>query len=162
MYDREPQGDIFGAEDLVELFGFPTRGQLRQEGLELGEDLYKKLMVRLARNYLAPLMLELAEAPGDMFQLRPATGNDWKDAAWWLGHTYNLHVDRPVVGGPEDLLTLNLEPGQAPYPSLRRAVLANLWLLREVPKHYFAAGAGATLRKAVGDALEVLKVRSAA
>lgn len=162
MCKQQEIRDLFGVEDLVGLFGFPGRGELRREGLEVGEDLYNKLVVRLARNYLSPVLLQLSEAPGGMYQLQPAPGNDWKDAAWWLGHTYNLHVDQPAVSAPEDLLTLGLEPGEAPCPSLRHAVLANLWLLKDVPKQYFSAGAGAALRKSVRDASEVLKVRSAA
>jgi hypothetical protein len=162
MSTAETANELLGIEDLVELLGFPARGRLRQEGMEVGEGLYKKLVVRLTRNYLAPLHLQLTEAPGGMYQVMPAPGNQWTDAAWWLGHTYNLSVDQPVVGGPDDLLSLGVPQGEAPHSSLRQAVLANLWLAREVPGRFFQAPAGVALRKAVEDSLEVLAARSAA
>jgi len=147
-----------GLADLVELLGLPTQPELRLEGIRVDTELYLKLVVRLARRYLEAVHLALVPLPDDRFRLEPLPGEDWQDAAYWLGTVANLEANQVVINTPQDLLRWQ-RPPERPHPDLASAVRANLWLLKAVPRAFGLAPPDQALRQAAAQAAEVMAVR---
>ncbi len=143
---------------LVELFGFPTLPELVWDGLNLDEKLYRKLVVRLARHYLATVHLNLSLAGDDLFRLEPFAEGDWNDVAYWLGNLVNQEADAVKIAAPSDFLRRGAG-AEEPYASLAEAVLDNLHVLESAPEVFGMGSPVDALRKAAEDALVVKKVR---
>lgn len=144
---------------LVEIYGLPTLPELvRDEGVRNDPELYREVVLHLVRGLLEPVRLTLRETGHEEYELAPAAGAGWRDAAYWLGHHINLAAGVLRIAGEGELLRLGLAPGQAPWPSFREAIEGNLGELAAAPR---AVGVepGAALAKALGDAGQVREVR---
>ncbi len=153
--------DRITLKEVVGLFGLPTLPELVIDGLNLDATLYRKLVVRLAQHYFSLAHLALVPVDEDTFQVEPAPGSDWEDAAYWLGNLINHQADRVVVAAPGELLGYGTGGGE-PHPTLRAAVLANLGALSSAPRFFRLGSPAEALRKAAESALEVAKVRELA
>jgi hypothetical protein len=143
---------------LVELFGFPTLPELIIDGINLSEDLYRKLVVRLAQHYLDTVHLTLTLAGEDQFKLEPFADGDWSDVAYWLGNLINQEAGTVKIAAPSDFLRQGKLKGKS-FESIEEAVLDNLHSLKNAPEVFGMGSPGDALHKAAENALEVKKVR---
>lgn len=143
---------------IVELFGFPTLPELVIDGINISEDLYRKLVIRLAQHYLDTVHLTLTLAGEDRFQLEPFADGDWNDVAYWLGNLINQEAGAVKITAPGDFLSQGKLKGKA-FETIEEAVLDNLDSLRNSPEVFGMGSPGDALRKAAENALEVKKVR---
>ena len=151
--------DTISLNALVELFGFPTLPELLWDGLNLEEELYRKLVVRLAKHYLATVHLNLTLVGEDLFRLEPFDEGNWNDVAYWLGTLVNHEANEVKITAPSDFLRLGAG-AKKPHESLAEAVLDNLHIVRSAPGVYGMGSPADALRKAAEDVLEVKAVRN--
>jgi hypothetical protein len=118
-------------QDVLELFGLSTRGEVQKEGLNPDVETYRKLALKVAGVFLGAVQLLLKPLDDDQFEVTHAPGARWRDSAYHLGYYANLAAGSVVVGSSKALLRYN-GPKEG-WPDYRSAVLGNLSLLRTLP-----------------------------
>lgn len=162
MERKREISDVLALSDLERLLEIPSALDLAKEGLKVRPQTYRDVVFRLAKAYLARVLLDLRDLGDDRYQVEPALDYDWIDAAYWLGHLANLEAGSVLVTTPQGLGRLGRSKEAPLQPDLKQAVLANLGLLRLLPEIYGMARPQDALRKALEDVGEVEKVRQVA
>lgn len=129
MVEKQKEPYRIGLKGLLEVLGLPTLPELWKDGWKLDRDLYRKLVVKVAENFLGAMFLTLREDKQDEFIVDIVPGGDWRDAAMILGHLVNLKAGRVVIDHQDRLLEgVGQGNGRKIYADLREAVLDNLKL----------------------------------
>ncbi|MGD9125190.1 MAG: hypothetical protein PVG60_08855 [Desulfarculaceae bacterium] len=158
MGETDSRTVLISLKELIHIYGLPTLPELMRDGLNPGTELYRALVIRLARHYLGAVLLDLEPVDEEHFNLSPEQGNEWEDVAFWLGHVANLKAGEVLIESIDALLRLGAPEGE-PYADLGQAVRANLELLGEVPFAFNMGLPDQALHQAIKYAQEAEKVR---
>jgi hypothetical protein len=144
--ERDKKGRL-SLKDILELLELPTRGEVQKEGLNPDIETYRKVVIKVANAILGAVQLILLPTEEDEYELAPAAGGEWRDAAFHLGYYANLKAGSVVVDSSKAFLRYNAPEGG--WPDFRAAVLGNLSLLRSLPEALHLNQPRATLLKAL-------------
>lgn len=160
MEENHNQTGELSLKQVVELVGLPPRLELIKDGLDVPLDLYRKLALRMADQYLAVVGLGLRETQVEHYALELRGGNEWRDVAYALAHWANVKQDHIVYHSEEELLRHGPEGEPRDLHDFKDAVWANLGLLQADPDERGVQARA--FRAAVEASLEVIKARRAA
>lgn len=156
--DKQKQvSDKISLAGLIGMLGLPTLPELRRdEGLNPSPELYTKLVIKIARNFLANVGMILRPLAEDRFQIAPGEGMNWVEVGHYLGHALNMQQGRVLINTPDDLVKNRWHGGMTqPYTDIREAVLSNLDLIQAAPGVYSMTGPAEALKRAVENLTEV-------
>lgn len=160
MPDNKLNAGVLSLKQVLDLVGLPPRLELVKDGLDVSVRLYRSLVLRMARQYLGVVGLDLREVGDENYQVDLAPGAEWRDVAYALAHWANVKQDRLVYQSEEELLRRGPYGDQRHFDNYRDAVLASVGLLKSEADEVGLQDRA--FRAAVEAALEVEKVRHAA
>ncbi|MFH1057350.1 MAG: hypothetical protein V1797_01565, partial [Pseudomonadota bacterium] len=104
MPDNKLNAGVLSLKQVLDLVGLPPRLELVKDGLDVPAGLYRSLVLRMARQYLGVVGLDLREVGDENYQVELAPGAEWRDVAYALAHWANVKQDRLVYQSEEELL----------------------------------------------------------